>query len=863
MKSVLTGTVTFVPASKTLDFSAISGFDLKKLYSVVNETKKTFIYAPALGVGYGYSAFGANILTLDFDTTAHSAGDVLQIVYDSDVVTSSLPSGAATSANQAAEIASLSSIDSKLATKALNNQVVATDVGLIANAVIHGLTTGGGGGYVDVKVNPSGALTVDATVSSSALPTGAATSANQSTEIASLASIDTKSSETHGTLGLPIPTKAQLIAGVNASGNLQQPTVDTLGSMSSKVINNYGITANISTDGELSVSGPGTAVFNDTFDGAVIDTVNWATPVLAGTGAVTQASSSLVINVGTSAANGAQISTNPYFKPEGLNKMLYASAVKLEASVITGSHRFWGLATQGTTYSVTNPIKDGYGFEVTTAGVLQAVIYASDVLIWSQVLTIPTDGLFHAYVAVFRQNITYFYMDTFDFPVAYSTPFMSPDVSYLPIRLASLVGASPLGGAQTFQVKGVGINDDGDNHTDIADGTYKFRKAGVSSVGNLKTEHPDVFITGQAAQTATINNIIPATAVSTGTDVSNYKSAAIQIVSTGTGGTFIFEASNDGTNWVTQNCYNQALTTGVVTSAAVTATASSIIYTFPISARYIRVRIATTITGGSIQAVSRFSQSAWSHLWANNVITSGTLTTVTTVTTCASVTSANLAINGIIADQASAAITTTTTSSSITPTFGLSYKVSVPVTVVSGTNPTMDLAIEESSDTGTNWFKVYDFPRITATGFYQSPTITSRGNRVRYVATIGGTTPSFTRAVFRLQASEQGGKISQIIDRSITLTSLNSTTPSLFVEGSNSVNLEFNVGAITTTAPQIQIEGSSDGATFYSIGSPLTAVASSSVVSVQINSHSAKFIRGRISTAGVGVTAGYVLIKAY
>jgi hypothetical protein len=44
--------------------------------------------------------------------------------------------------------------------KALNNQVVATDFGLITNTVIHGLTTAGGGGYIDVKVNPSGSLAV-------------------------------------------------------------------------------------------------------------------------------------------------------------------------------------------------------------------------------------------------------------------------------------------------------------------------------------------------------------------------------------------------------------------------------------------------------------------------------------------------------------------------------------------------------------------------------------------------------------------------------------------------------------------------------------------------------------------------------
>jgi hypothetical protein len=42
--------------------------------------------------------------------------------------------------------------------KALNNQVVAADFGLVVNAVIHGLTSAGGGGYVDVKVTPSGAL---------------------------------------------------------------------------------------------------------------------------------------------------------------------------------------------------------------------------------------------------------------------------------------------------------------------------------------------------------------------------------------------------------------------------------------------------------------------------------------------------------------------------------------------------------------------------------------------------------------------------------------------------------------------------------------------------------------------------------
>lgn len=51
-------------------------------------------------------------------------------------------------------------------TKTLNTQVVAADTGLVVNAVLHGLTTAGGGSYVDVKVNPSGALATDASGSS-------------------------------------------------------------------------------------------------------------------------------------------------------------------------------------------------------------------------------------------------------------------------------------------------------------------------------------------------------------------------------------------------------------------------------------------------------------------------------------------------------------------------------------------------------------------------------------------------------------------------------------------------------------------------------------------------------------------------
>jgi len=85
---------------------------------------------------------------------------------------------------------SVNSTISGVAKKTLGTQVVSVDTGLVVNAVMHGLTTGGGGGYVDVKVNPSGALTVDATQSGTwnvnnvsgtiSLPTNASTESTSS-----------------------------------------------------------------------------------------------------------------------------------------------------------------------------------------------------------------------------------------------------------------------------------------------------------------------------------------------------------------------------------------------------------------------------------------------------------------------------------------------------------------------------------------------------------------------------------------------------------------------------------------------------------------------------------------------------------
>jgi hypothetical protein len=157
-----------------------------------------------------------------------------------------------------------------------------------------------------------------------------------------------------------------------------------------------------------------------------------------------------------------------------------------------------------------------------------------------------------------------------------------------------------MAGAVRRDVATSGVSADGDRAT-----------LNVDSNGRLYTVCSVLSLTGAAAQTAIVNNILSDPSGSDGTSATNFRSASVQVVSTGTAGTFIFEQSNNGTNWVALPVFNAALTTGVPITAAITATASAIVYRFPTVCSQIRLRIATTITGGSIQAFTRLSAEAY------------------------------------------------------------------------------------------------------------------------------------------------------------------------------------------------------------------------------------------------------------
>lgn len=124
----------------------------------------------------------------------------------------------------------------------------------------------------------------------------------------------------------------------------------------------------------------------------------------------------------------------------------------------------------------------------------------------------------------------------------------------------------------------------------------------------------DSTVIGQSAQTATVNNILTTTAGSSAIDLTGYKGASVELISTGTGGTMLFEGCNDNATWVTVPYYNQSQLGANVSTTAITASAVNNIYILPINFRYFRLRIVTTITGGSVQAISNFSKGVFTPI---------------------------------------------------------------------------------------------------------------------------------------------------------------------------------------------------------------------------------------------------------
>lgn len=238
-----------------------------------------------------------------------------------------------------------------------------------------------------------------------------------------------------------------------------------------------GIYATLTAFGSLNVALDALNVFAEPFDGVTVDTTNRWT--LTGTVPASQTNGNMTVNPGATASATTALTSQPSFTFVGAYSL--GAVLAIESTIATGNHRFWGFGTPPTPPGTSAaPLQDAIGFEIDTAGALRASIYVSGTRSFTQVLTIPTDGLTHRYVCTVRGDIAMWYRDSFDLPAAQaSVPGMT---QILPLRLASLNSGS-VTGTPTLSVVGLAVLDHSRNFTQIADGTYPWRKIKVDQYG--------------------------------------------------------------------------------------------------------------------------------------------------------------------------------------------------------------------------------------------------------------------------------------------------------------------------------------------------------------------------------------------
>lgn len=322
-------------------------------------------------------------------------------------------------------------------------------------------------------------------------------------------------------------------------------------------------------------------------------------------------------------------------------------------------------------------------------------------------------------------------------------------------------------------------------------------------------------------------------------------------------GTLAFECASDSIpTWVACTAYPQP-TGASVTTAASAATGTWLV---SVAARMqARVRMAT-YTSGTATVTLAASQNTGlvqvvSPTTANNTSTVTVLGTVATTLTSTALTS-----QALVTDVASSAKTVTGNSGSINPANGTADSYQVNVSVVSGTTPTLDLEIDESWDSGTTFIPVYFFERITAVTQIVVPMIRVTGNRIRYVWTIGGTTPSFTFSVARIPSSVNAGIIRRYFDRTILPNTLNSSTTWFYAEDCSTASTFTVVTAAGGTNPVFTVQASEDQVNVANTTVTISPTTTGSLIT-PVTNILAKWFRVTTTTPGVGATLSYIAFR--
>lgn len=315
------------------------------------------------------------------------------------------------------------------------------------------------------------------------LPTGAATSANQ-----------TNGSQLTG-----------LVAGSAIVGKvgIDQTTPGTTNNVTLSGVGNSltpQFAVGVLPTGLIKAGKDPNQLFDDTFFGNVIDTTNrWNSPVSAGGGvAAVQTSGQIALGTGTTANGYSYIQSQNNFQQLAPGWLELFHAVNLEFPVLTNGYRFWGFGTVPATPTAAAPLTDAIGFEVATTGKMFAVTYSGGVRNVIQDLstgsgnsTQPQDANVHKYFLFFRGDVAYWCIDTFSNLVAtMATGAPGPLNNTLPITLLAVANSTPPGSSIVLTDNACFVGDTTGASAQISDGMFAWRKATVK-MGNVASVAAD------------------------------------------------------------------------------------------------------------------------------------------------------------------------------------------------------------------------------------------------------------------------------------------------------------------------------------------------------------------------------------
>lgn len=227
----------------------------------------------------------------------------------------------------------------------------------------------------------------------------------------------------------------------------------------------------------------------DTWDGPYLDQVNkWALsaggggamPVLVPAGFGAEAGA-LVLSSGTVANGWSAMQSIPFFSPTDPGHLFSKHNNNFEFPLITTGYRFWGFGIRFVNPVIGSVVQEGFGWEITTSGVLRAVCYAAGAVQVIATVTVPIDGNPHKYFGYFRGDLAYWCYDTLNNVVArMPTGALGPIINTLPWLS---VAVSNGGTAVTITNNGTQVSDTAHTTFQLADGQLGFRKVTIKAPG--------------------------------------------------------------------------------------------------------------------------------------------------------------------------------------------------------------------------------------------------------------------------------------------------------------------------------------------------------------------------------------------